>query len=87
MSAPAAGQCVVKPGSVGLPADTDGEPVARPVETVSPHACHAVLAKGRAGWTVAQARVPYDHGRAIVEAKRRGRADRVHFLATGRGTA
>jgi len=81
----ASGQLVVNPGSVGLPAYTDDEPVRHSMETFSPHACYALIEKGVSGWTVDQVKVAYDHHRAADEAARRGRGDWAHFLATGRG--
>lgn len=79
------GQLVVNPGSVGLPAYTDDEPVPHSMENHSPHASYAMLEKVETGWTVAHIKVAYDHHRAAGDAARLDRRDWVHFLTTGRG--
>jgi len=79
------GQLIVNPGSVGLPAYTDDEPVSHYMENFSPHASYAVLEKSKAGWTVQHIKVPYDFQQAAEEAKKRQREDWVHFLITGKG--
>lgn len=81
----ASGQVIVNPGSVGLPAYTDDEPVVHSMENYSPHACYAIIEKSNNGWIVQQIKVPYDYRQAALEARKRRREDWVHFLTTGRG--
>jgi predicted phosphodiesterase len=80
-----AGQLIVNPGSVGLPAYTDEEPVVHSMESYSPHASYAILERSSAGWMVQHKKVPYDFQRAAEECVKRKRADWAHFLTTGRG--
>ena len=47
------GRLVVNPGSVGLPAYTDGEPVKHAMEMGAPHARYAVLERKKASRSVA----------------------------------
>ena len=79
------GQLIVNPGSVGLPAYTDDDPVVHCMENFSPHASYAIIEKGEAGWTVQHILVPYDYQKAANEAKKRNREDWAFFLTTGRG--
>ncbi|MEJ2654790.1 MAG: metallophosphoesterase family protein [Acidihalobacter sp.] len=78
------GPLIVNPGSVGLPAYADDEPVRHAMETFSPHASYAVLERSAQGWTVEHVKVPYDHHAAARDAARRGRPDWVHCLTSGR---
>lgn len=79
------GQIVVNPGSVGLPAYTDHEPVLHSMESYSSHATYAVIEKTGAGWIVQHIGVPYDQQQAAQRAAQRKRHDWAHFLTTGRG--
>ncbi len=79
------GQLIVNPGSVGLPAYTDDEPVVHSMESFSPHASYAIFEKANAGWLVQHKKVPYDFQRAAEECIKRKRGDWAHFLTTGRG--
>ncbi len=81
----ASGQLIINPGSVGLPAYTDDEPVIHSMENYCPHASYAVLERVKSGWTVQQIKVYYDHRKAALKAKEKGRKDWEHFLSTGRG--
>lgn len=78
------GQLVVNPGSVGLPAYSDEDPVPHRMEAFSPHAAYAVIEKTAAGWDVALIRVAYDHHAAAQAAADRHRADWARALTTGR---
>lgn len=78
------GQLVVNPGSVGVPAYDDVEPVRYRMQTFSPHACYAVLEKNRSGWDVSLERVAYDHQAAAEHARQLGRDDWAQGIATGR---
>lgn len=78
------GQLVVNPGSVGLQAYTDEEPVVHSMENFTHHASYSIVEKMNTGWVVQNIRVPYDYQRAVNESKKRHRSDWVHFLKTGR---
>ena len=79
------GQLVVNPGSVGLPAYTDEEPVVHSMENFCPHASYAIIEDCESGWTVQHIKVPYDYMKAADEAKKRRREDWAYYLTTGRG--
>ncbi|WP_221074439.1 metallophosphoesterase family protein [Agarivorans aestuarii] len=78
-------QLVVNPGSVGLPAYTDDEPVVHSMESFSHHATYAIVENNKEGWSVQHIKVDYAYDKAAREAKKRNRLDWVHFLTTGRG--
>ncbi len=78
------GQLIVNPGSVGLQAYTDEEPVLHSMENFNHHASYSIVEKINAEWAVQNIRVPYDYQRAVNESKKRNRSDWVHFLSTGR---
>ena len=78
------GQLIVNPGSVGLPAYTDDEPVVHSMENYCPHASYAILEKSEAGWTVQHIKVPYEFLDAAKKSKERQREDWEYFLITGR---
>jgi len=77
-------QLIVNPGSVGLPAYTDDEPLVHSMENYSPLASYSILEKNGSDWLVEQIKVPYDLNKAVKCAEQRNRADWVHFLSTGR---
>lgn len=77
-------QLIVNPGSVGLQAYTDDEPVVHSMENYSPHANYAIVEQTNHGWIVEQRRVPYDVTAAVEACKLRDRHDWIHFLTTGR---
>jgi len=78
------GQLIVNPGSVGLQAYTDEEPVHHSMENFTHHASYSIIEKVSSQWVVQNIKVPYDYQRAVNECKRRHRNDWVHFLSTGR---
>lgn len=78
------GQLVVNPGSVGVPAYDDVDPVRYRMQNFSPHSCYAILEKNNAGWNVSLERVAYDHQAAAEYARTRGRDDWAQGIATGR---
>ena len=78
------GQLVVNPGSVGVPAYDDIDPVRYRMQTFSPHACYGILEKNSAGWNVSLERVAYDHQAAAQYARTLGRDDWAQGIATGR---
>ena len=77
------GQCLVNPGSVGLPAYNDVYPVPHAVETGSPDACYATVESSGAGWIVSLRSVPYDFKSMALLARARGRLEWEHALRTG----
>ena len=75
---------IVNPGSVGLQAYDDVHPLPHIIETGAPHARYAVVEKVATGWQVDLRTIPYDHQSQAEVARRRGRHDWAHALATGR---
>ncbi len=80
------GQLVVNPGSVGLPAYWNDEPVLHVVEAGSPHARYAVLTQRSEAWSVEHVAVPYPWNLAAGCARASGREDRAAFIETGRAS-
>jgi putative phosphoesterase len=78
------GQVIVNPGSVGVPAYDDVDPVRYRMQTFSPHACYAILEKNTAGWNVSLERVAYNYQAAAEFARLMGRDDWAQGIATGR---
>lgn len=78
------GQLILNPGSVGLPAYTDEEPVPHSMENYSPHASYAILENAQGSWSASHIKVSYPHIKAAAEAIKRDRQDWAHFLTTGR---
>jgi predicted phosphodiesterase len=78
------GQLIVNPGSIGVPAYDDVDPVRYRMQTFSPHACYGILEKDSAGWNVSLERVAYNHQAAAECARERGRDDWAQGIATGR---
>jgi len=78
------GALIVNPGSVGLPAYSDDQPVPHKMESGSPHARYAILTKEPAGWRVEQVALPYAWDKAARQARRLGREDWAAWLETGR---
>ena len=78
-----AGQCLVNPGSAGLPAYSDVYPAPHVVETGSPDARYAVVESSGDGWIVSLRSVPYDFKSMALLARARGRVEWEHALLTG----
>lgn len=78
------GQLIVNPGSVGLQAYTDDEPLVHSMENFTHHASYALVEKLNSQWLVQHIKVPYDYQLAINECKKRNRRDWMHFLSIGR---
>jgi predicted phosphodiesterase len=78
------GQVIVNPGSVGVQAYDDIDPVRYRMQTFSPHACYSILEKNSHGWNVSLERVAYDHHAASEYARQMGRDDWAQGIATGR---
>lgn len=81
-----AGQVIVNPGSVGLPAYSDDSPYPHAMEAGSAHARYALLTKGPEGWDVDHVAVTYEWTRAAAAAEYNGRPDWGTWIRTGRAT-
>jgi putative phosphoesterase len=79
------GRIVINPGSVGLPAYTDKEPVPHLMEMGAPHARYAVLERRKSGepWHVTFRVVAYDWNAASGRAAAKGREDWARWVKTG----
>jgi len=76
---------IVNPGSVGLPAYDDDQPVFHVMECYTPHARYAVLEfRDEAAPIVEQVMVPYEIEKAAKMAERNHRPDWALSLRTGR---
>jgi len=82
------GRLIVNPGSVGLPAYTDVEPVKHAMEMGAPHARYAVLERRKAAdpWQVSFRVVAYDWEGAAARAAAKGREDWARWIRTGYAT-
>ena len=80
---PRPGLLVVNPGSVGLPAYDDDEPYPHVMESGSPHARYALVARDGDRWTCALRTVAYPWTAAATAARERGREDWAVALETG----
>lgn len=78
------GVLVVNPGSVGMPAYTDDDPLPHSIETGSPHARYALVTRSPKGWSAEFRLVEYDWEAAAHQAIANGRPDAAHWIATGR---
>lgn len=78
------GRTCVNPGSVGLPAWEHDVPEPHCTESGSPHARYAIVERHAGDWAVEHHAVAYDWEAAAARALAAGRADRAHWLRTGR---
>lgn len=78
------GGLVVNPGSVGLPAYADDQPMPHRVETGSPQARYAIVREQAEGWAAEMIAIDYDWESAARAAQARGRPDWAIALRTGR---
>lgn len=78
------GQTIVNPGSVGLQAYTDAEPVVHSMENFNNLASYSIVEKIKNTWQVQNIKVPYNFELAVKASQKRNRSDWVHFLTTGR---
>lgn len=79
------GQLVVNPGSVGMPAYRDDQPVPHVMENHAPHAAYALLdGEEASACRVEFLRLVYDHEEAARAASRHGRDDWAYLLRHGR---
>lgn len=79
------GRLLVNPGSVGLQAYTDVEPVQHSMEMGAPHARYAVLDRRKASdpWNITFRIVAYDWDGAAKRAADKGREDWARWLRSG----
>lgn len=77
------GRLVVNPGSVGCPGYDGRKPVYHKVQTGTPDACYAILARSPQGWSVTFRYVPYDHMAMAELARTNGMPVWASALATG----
>lgn len=76
---------VVNPGSIGMPAYTDDNPVPHAIETGAPHARYAVVTRGPDGrWSAELRAVAYDWDQAARQAQANGKPGVARWTATGR---
>ena len=79
------GVLVVNPGSIGMPAYSDDDPVPHAIETGAPHARYAVATRGPGGaWSAELRAVAYDWDRAAQQARANGNPAVARWTATGR---
>ena len=78
------GKLVINPGSVGLPAYDQDEPMPHVMEAGSPHARYALLSKREQSWLVEHILVPYDWAKSAAIAEQHQRLDWARWIATGR---
>ncbi len=74
---------VVNPGSVGLPAFQDDNPVWHVMENRSPRASYALLDKTENGWCVELIQIPYNYQAAVALALQHNRPDWALYLEKG----
>ncbi|WP_354623325.1 metallophosphoesterase family protein [Psychromonas sp. MME2] len=77
-------QLIVNPGSVGLPAYRDDQPVKHVMESFTPHATYAIVECYKNRWSVQHIKIAYDYEKAANEALKRNRNDWAYCLTTGR---
>lgn len=77
------GRLVVNPGSVGCPGYDGRKPVYHKVQTGTPDACYAILARSPQGWSVTFRYVPYDHMAMAELSRTNGMPVWASALATG----
>jgi predicted phosphodiesterase len=77
---------VVDPGSVGLPAYSDVDPLPHSMETGTPHARYSIVSRCNKDWRVENIAVAYDWETAAARAERNGRPDWARWLRTGKAS-
>jgi predicted phosphodiesterase len=79
----AAGQLILNPGSVGLPAFDDEHPFAHVIENGSPDARYAIVERVQGDWVASLIAVPYKHEAMARLADARDQPDWAHALRSG----
>ncbi|WP_150525898.1 metallophosphoesterase family protein [Roseibium sediminis] len=77
------GQTIVNPGSIGLPAYDDDQPLWHKMEIGSPHARYAIMQETHIGWFFYEKVVTYDWEKAAQQAELNGRPTWAHSLRHG----
>ncbi len=77
------GTLILNPGSVGLPAYDDDQPIYHCMQTGSPNARYAVAERRRNGWSCELISLPYDVEPMAKQAESVGRDDWAKALRTG----
>lgn len=78
------GQLIVNPGSVGLQAYEDDQPIPHKIEMGTPHARYAIIERHRDAWNAELRSVEYDWDAMAELAAKRNRNDWAVALRTGR---
>jgi putative phosphoesterase len=78
------GRLVVNPGSVGLPAYQDDNPLPHGMEAGTPHARWALVERTDAGWRIEARATPYDTAAAVAAARAHDRPDWADWITSGR---
>ncbi len=78
------GKLVINPGSVGLPAYYDEEPIPHNMQNYSNLSSYCTVEKTLHGWQVEHIKLPYNHKYAIEAAKKRKRQDWATALESGK---
>jgi predicted phosphodiesterase len=78
------GRTIINPGSVGLPAYDDNEPVYHKIENFHTHARYCLVEIDQDNIKIAQMSVPYDFMKAAMCAEKNNRKDWAKWLRTGR---
>ncbi len=78
------GRLILDPGSVGLPAYSDGHPYPHVMQSGTPHARYAILHRADGSWEIEHRSVAYDWAAASRTASENGRSDWADWLLTGR---
>ena len=77
-------QIVLNPGSVGLQAYMDEEPIKHSMQNYTPDASYVLLTVEDEEYSVEQIRVSYDYEKAALKAIENGREDWAYALRTGK---
>ncbi len=75
---------IINPGSVGLPAYDDDEPVYHKMENHNPSACYSILEFDTGGVKIDQVSLPYDFEKAAQLAEKNNRTDWARWIRTGK---
>ncbi|MEI6897699.1 MAG: metallophosphoesterase family protein [Psychromonas sp.] len=78
------GQIILNPGSVGLQAYTDDDPIVHSMENYNSMASYSIVEKEPNSWNIKHINVPYGVKQAVTLCEEQNRMDWVHFLTTGR---
>ncbi|MEL7115953.1 MAG: metallophosphoesterase family protein [Pseudomonadota bacterium] len=77
------GRLLVNPGSVGCPGYDDDTPRFHEMQSGTPAAAYAILARCPHGWDVTFRQIPYDTVPMVALARQNGRAEWARAIETG----